>query len=86
MPAAIGVHRPSVAASAQLRHAPVHAWSQQTPSTQWPCAHSLDAWHGWPFCLGPQVLFTQAIPVSQSALVVHDVVHAPVAQRNGLQS
>jgi len=34
VPAAVGVQRPIVAASAQLRHAPVQAWSQQTLSTQ----------------------------------------------------
>ena len=41
--------------------------------------------HVWPSCFGPQVLFTQAIPMSQSAFVVQVVVQAPFAQRNGLQ-
>ena len=31
-------------------------------------------------------MFTQAMPVSQSALVMHDFVHAPLTQRNGLHS
>ena len=86
VPAAIGVQRPIVAARLQLRHAPVHAWSQQTPSTQWLCWHSASAVHDWPSCFGPQVLLTQAMPVSQSALVAHVLVQAPVAQRNGWQS
>jgi len=53
---------------------------------QWPCWHSLEVRQLCPSCLGPQVPLTQAIPVSQSALVVQVVVHAPFAQRNGLQS
>jgi hypothetical protein len=55
-------------------------------STQWLCAHSLDAWQGWPSCFGPQVLFTHAIPTSQSALVLQTVVQAPDLQANGLHS
>ena len=86
VPAAIGVQRPSDADSEQLRHAPVQAWSQQTPSTQWFFWHSLDAVHGWPSILGPQVPLTQAMPVSQSAFVVQIFVHSPFRQANGLQS
>jgi hypothetical protein len=48
--------------------------------------HSLDVWQLWPSCFGPQVPFTQAIPVSQSAFVVQAVVQAAPTQRNGLQS
>jgi hypothetical protein len=77
------VQRPSDADSEQLRQAPVQAWSQQTPSTQWFFRHSLDAVHGWPSILGPQVPLTQAIPVSQSALVVQVSVQAPFRQVNG---
>jgi hypothetical protein len=86
VPAAIGVHFPSsVPGSAQLRQAPVQAWSQQILSTQWLCWHSADVVQLWPSCLGPQVPLTHAIPTSQSALVVHVVAQAPFAQRNGLQ-
>lgn len=86
VPAAIGVHFPSSApGSAQLRQAPVHAWSQQILSTQWLCWHSADVSQLWPSCLGPQVPFTHAIPTSQSPFVVHVIVQAPLAQRNGLQ-
>jgi hypothetical protein len=42
LPAAAIVHFPIVASSLQLRQAPVQAESQQTPSTQNPCWHSLD--------------------------------------------
>jgi hypothetical protein len=90
VPAAIGEHFPSRApGSAQLRQAPVQAWSQQILSTQWLCWHSLEFSQLWPSCLGPQVLVvplgTQAMPTSQSAFVSQIVVQAPFAQRNGLQ-
>jgi hypothetical protein len=86
VPAAIGEHLPIDDARLQLRHAPAQAVSQQTPSTQLLCWHSLEAVQAWPSCFGPQVLLTQAMPTSQSALVAHVLVHAPVAQRNGWQS
>src|SRR5689334_3872686 len=82
VPAAIGMQWPAID-PAQVRQAPVHAWSQQTPSTQWLCWHSLESLQLWPSCLGPQVPLTQAIPVSQSALVTQLLVQAPFAQRKG---
>jgi hypothetical protein len=83
LPAAIAMQWPGDEGSAQLRQAPVQALSQQTPSTHWLEAHSLAAVQVWPFCLGPQVLFTQAMPVSQSRSVWQVVVQAPLPQRNG---
>ncbi len=50
------------------------------------CWHSLEAWQDWPSCFGPQVPPTQAMPASQSALVLQAVVHAPALQANGWQS
>jgi hypothetical protein len=44
LPAAMGVQRPMVASSAQLRQAPVQGVSQQMPSTQLPCWQSLPIW------------------------------------------
>ena len=49
------VHGPSDDGSAQLRQAPVQAWSQQTPSTQWLLAQSPAAAQGWPFDFLPQL-------------------------------
>ena len=40
----------------------MQAFSQQTPSTHWSDLHSLAFAHGCPFCLGPQLPLTQAIP------------------------
>jgi hypothetical protein len=80
------VQRPSDEGRAQLRQAPAHTSAQQTPSTQKLEAHSVLAAHTWPFCLGPQLPFTQARPAAQSALLVHLLLQAPPTQRNGGQS
>jgi hypothetical protein len=80
------VQRPSDEGRAQLRQAPAQASAQQTPSTQKLDAHSAAAAHTWPFCLGPQLPFTQARPAAQSALLVHLLLQAPPTQRNGGQS
>jgi len=56
------VHLPRDDGSAQLRQAPVQALSQQTPSTHCPDLHSAALPQLWPFCLGPQVWLTQAMP------------------------
>jgi hypothetical protein len=85
LPAAIDVHLPGVEAREQLRHAPVHAPSQHTPSTQWVERHSAPAEHGWPFCLGPHSPLTQACPISQSASLLQTLLHAPSTHLNGLQ-
>src|SRR5262245_42245166 len=65
LPATIGVHLPSAEDSAQLRHAPVQAVSQHTPSTQWVERHSEFAEHARPGSFGPHSPMTQAWPVSQ---------------------
>jgi len=67
-------------ASAQLVHAPPHAPSQQTPSTQNPLAHSPAPAQASPRGLGPQLPATHAWPVWQSASLAHDVTQAPPAQ------
>jgi hypothetical protein len=79
--AATGVQRPSDEVSAHDTQAPVQAVLQQTPSAHRPLAQSPPAAHVWPFCLGPQLPFTQACPLTQSALLVHRLMHAPSAQR-----
>jgi hypothetical protein len=56
-PAAIGVQVPSADRSAHERQAPVQAWSQQTPSTQWLLTQSLAAEQGCPFVFVPQLPF-----------------------------
>lgn len=83
VPAASGVHLPFVDASEQLRQAPVQAWSQQTPSTQNPDLQSAAAVHVPPFCLGPQLLLTHAMPATQSASLAQTLLQAPAAQRYG---
>jgi hypothetical protein len=85
VPFATVVHVPSVDGSAQLRHAPVQPLSQQTPSTQNPDLHSVPLAHGCPGNFGPQVLFTQAMPVSQSVSTLQVPVHWPSTQRKGEQ-
>src|SRR6185437_5296327 len=84
-PPGLFLHMPGDEASAQLRQAPVQALSQQTPSTQNPERHSPAAAQVWPFSLGPQLPFTQARPVSQSAFVVQRELHAPLTQAKGVQ-
>jgi hypothetical protein len=86
LPAAMATQRPGDEGRAQLRQAPVQALSQQTLSTHWFDLHSLEAVQLWPFCLGPQVPFTHAIPSPQSASLLHPVVQAPFTQRNGWHS
>ena len=79
------MHLPSVAVSEQLRHEPVHAVSQQTPSTQWALTQSASALHALPSLILPQDLFMQACPGSQSASTRHDVLQSPSRHRLGLQ-
>ena len=85
LPLATGMQRPGDDASAQLRQAPVQAFSQQTLSTQKPETHSPPASQTCPFCFGPHVRLTQAMPSSQSASVSQVFVHSPATQRNGWQ-
>jgi hypothetical protein len=84
-PAPTIVHFPGDDASAQLRHAPVQALSQHTPSTHCPDLHSLALPQLCPICLGPQVPFTQAMPTSQSASVWQLTVQAPDEHMKGVQ-
>jgi hypothetical protein len=79
------VHLPGDEGRAQLLQAPVHALSQQTPSTHWPDLHSLALLQLCPFCLGPQVWFTQAMPLSQSSSVLQEMVQDAAVQRKGEQ-
>ena len=69
LPAATVKQWPGEVARLQLRHAPVQAFSQQTPSTHCPVAHSLPPAQVNPSGFGPQVPATQAVPVSQSLSV-----------------
>jgi hypothetical protein len=52
---------------------------------QWLLAHSPAPVQGWPFALGPQLPFTHACPLTQSASLAQTLTHAPPAQRNGEQ-
>jgi hypothetical protein len=56
-PAGTAVQRPIADGRAQVRQAPPHAPSQQTPSTQKLLLQSLAAAHGCPFGLRPQLPF-----------------------------
>jgi hypothetical protein len=81
-PAATGPQVPSVPwpffAAVHARQRPVQALLQHTPSTQKPDWQSAEAEHATPLAAGTtHALPTQAAPVSQSALVVHEVSHAP---------
>jgi hypothetical protein len=66
----MGRHNPAMVESEQERHAPVHALSQQTPSTQLPIVHSAAPWQDNPLpFLGRQT------PVgSQNCVDVHGTV------------
>jgi hypothetical protein len=88
LPAETIVHLPSEPTSAQLRHPPAQALSQQILSTHSADLHSLACAHGCPFCLGPQLWFTQPIPGAQSLSVEQTVVQAaaPPSHTNGVQS
>jgi hypothetical protein len=91
-PAATLVHLPGERAELQVRQAPVHEFSQHTPSTQKPDSHWLESGHDWPFLRLPQMLplslATQAWSLSQvfGSLVSQVVVQAPLPQMKGAQS
>jgi hypothetical protein len=84
-PAGTIVHLPSEPGRLQLRQAPVQAFSQQMPSTHWLDLQSLACLQVWPFCFGPQLFFTQLMPVSQSASLLQYPRQAPAEQANGEQ-
>ena len=66
-PAASGVHLPFDDVSAQLRHEPVQAVSQQTPSAQKPDLQSVPTVQIPPGWRGPHLPPTHATPAMQSA-------------------
>jgi hypothetical protein len=77
---------PGEAASAQVLQVPVQAFSQHTPSTQKPDAHSPAPPHVKPSGLGPQVLLAwQTAPSSQSWFPLQTLVQAPFWHRPGWQ-
>jgi hypothetical protein len=80
-PNAAMVHLPMAPASAQLRHAPVHAVLQQTPSTQCWFWQSVLAAHFCPSSFGPQlpVATMHEFPSAQSASEVHLEMQPPFA-------
>ena len=45
--------RPDASRAAQVRQTPVHAFSQQTPSAQWPLSHCSPRVHPWPMTAEP---------------------------------
>jgi hypothetical protein len=71
---------------AQLRQAPPHALSQQTPSTQKLLTHSPAAAHGCPLGFGPQLPFSHTCPATQSASLAQRAMHALSLHRNGAQA
>jgi len=76
LPAGIGEHLPTLAATRQLSQPPPQAPSQQTPSVQAPLEQSALAPQGWPLgSLSPHRLSTlrQVRPVTQSAFDVQVV-------------
>jgi hypothetical protein len=94
-PFATFLHWPGDPGSAQLRHAPVHADSQHTPSTHWPDSQSVAAEHFCPLpslplqrptLTPPTVACTQGWLGAQSASVAQVAPQAPFAQRKGVQS
>ena len=84
-PAGISVQRPSEDGSEQLRHDPVQASAQHTPSTQKLLAQSADTVHGWPIAFGPQLPFTHEWPATQSSSLVHLLMQPLLAHLYGAQ-
>ena len=87
-PAGTVAQVPTVPASAHDAHVPAHAVAQQTPCWQKLCAHSLAMVQGWPSASLPQLMLTQLLVVTQSALVEQVVrqVGVVVSHRYGSQS
>jgi hypothetical protein len=83
LPFATGEQVPTFPATLHAWHWPVHATSQQTPSTHSPLAHIDETVHAAPCpSAAPHVCFvgSHVSPVAQSAFDAHDVLHAPDAQ------
>lgn len=95
-PLATFTHWPGVPGRLQLRQAPPHSFSQQTPSMHWLDSHSLASVQGrpgFPFPQRPVVVEFTAVgthwwPVWQSASLRHELLQVPfeLEQRNGEQS
>ena len=83
---ATGVQVPALPASAQASHWPVHAVSQQTPSTQCCDPHWFAPPQAWP---GPssvtQTPAEHQLPVEQSESALQLPVHAVAPQTKGVQ-
>ena len=77
MLAGIAVQTPRLPASAHDVQIPVHAPAQQTPCWHEPDAHSVPAAQSTPLTFLPQIVPLQTLPPEQSALVAHEVRHAP---------
>ena len=81
-PAGVRVQRPIEPGEEQLRHAPVQAVLQHTPSTQLPFWQSVLATQTCPSTsLEPQLLFTQGWPSLQSESRVQIDGQIPFTQR-----
>jgi hypothetical protein len=71
--------------SAQDLQFELHAVAQQTPCAHTPLVHSVPAEQAVPFVFSVHTPPLQMSGLLQSALVVHDVLQAPVPQMYGLQ-
>jgi hypothetical protein len=85
-PAGASEQAPIADASAHVRHAPAHAFSQHTPSTQKPLAQSPPAAQARPLPFLPQLPLWQTLGATQSSSFAQRLMHSPPTQRNGLQS
>ena len=79
--AGVGLQTPIDDGRAQLRQAPPHASSQQTPSTQKVLTHSVPALQGCPLGFGPQLPLWQTFGATQSPSLAHLATQAPSVQR-----
>ena len=79
--AGVGLHMPIDEGRAQLRQAPPHASSQQTPSTQKVLTHSVPALQGCPLGFGPQLPFWQTFGAMQSVSPEQRAMQAPSLHR-----
>ena len=73
LPAATGLHVPTLPATLQASQEPPHAVLQQTPSTQLPLPHWLAAEH-----VAPLVFFGAHTPASQKLPLLHWASEAQV--------
>ena len=77
-PAGTAVHVPTLPVSAHDWQVPVQAVAQQKPCAQKPELHSAAAPQAAPIGFLPQLPAMQVLGDVQSALVVHEVLHAEV--------